>query len=782
MMMPTKLRPGLVPTLLVVLMAWASPALAQQPWSLVGRVVDQSTGAPVPAARVHWVEGDRDVLANDDGRFVVLDIHHHRVTLLIEGLGYASGTWEVSADMAGELVEFPLTDEALRLEGIEVGVRQSAIDLRVPQSTSRLTPAEIVRERGQTLGETLEGIEGVSIIQYGPSIAKPVIRGLHSQRIVVMTDGVRQEGQQWGTEHAPEIDVFAVNEIQVIRGPGSVLYGSDALGGVLRIEPAEAPSESGFAGETVFNAFSNNRQFSGSAMIEHGSLDLPIFGVLGARARVSTRKSGDARTASYNLRNTGFTEFNVGLTVGAQRDWGGIEVDYSRFDTEIGLFTGAHVGNFDDLLRAIEDGPTLTDFAYSIDNPRQEVTHDAVRVDSHIHAGGAGTVETIYAFQLNRRREFDNHGPLAGQDRAAFGLDLYTHTLESRLQHQPIGVLEGTTGFSLMRQGNISNGKGFLIPQYRLYTGALFLSEEADLGWATLSGGARYEARWQRVFEVDDVSINVPDETRTYGDVAAAFGISVPLGDSWSIGATSGRAWRAPNVNERYSQGVHHGTAQYEIGDAELGKERTWSVDATLRHSGDRVSGQIAAYRNAISGYIYLEPRAPVLSIRGAYPGFEYAQTDAVVTGLEMSGEINLMGGVDFTFSGSLLRGTDHITDAPLYDMPADRGTMGLRFSLPEASWVARPFLSAGLTLVREQDRVPEGTIYALPTDGYQVVDLELGAQSLEVNGRRINAGLEVRNLFDTSYRDYLSRYKLFVDDLGRDIVIRVRVPLGGAF
>ena len=332
-----------------------------------------------------------------------------------------------------------------------------------------------------------------------------------------------------------------------------------------------------------------------------------------------------------------------------------------------------------------------------------------------------------------------------------------------------------------MRQGNISNGKGFLIPQYRLYSGAVFLSEEADLGWATVSGGARYEVRWQRVFEVDDVSINVPDETKTYGDVAAAFGISVPIGDLWSIGETAGRAWRAPNVNERYSQGVHHGTAQYEIGDADLGKERTWSVDGTLRHSGDRVTGQVAAYRNAISGFIYLEPRAPVLSIRGAYPGFDYAQTDAVVTGLEMSGEVRLLRGVEFTFSGALLRGTDDITNAPLYDMPADRGTLGLRFTLPDASWVSRPFLSAGLTLVREQDRVPEGTIYALPTDGYQLVDVELGAQSLQVNGRRINVGLEVRNLFDTSYRDYLSRYKLFVDDLGRDIVLRVRVPVGGA-
>lgn len=760
----------------------ASPAASQQPWNLVGRVIDGATGAPVPAARVHWVEGDRDVLANDDGRFVVLDIHHHRITLLVEALGYAAETWEVAAEMAGTLVEIPLRDEALRLEGLEVGVRQSAVDLRVAQSTSRLTPADVIRERGQTLGETLEGIEGVSIIQYGPSIAKPVVRGLHSQRIVVMNDGVRQEGQQWGSEHAPEIDVFDVNEIQVIRGPGSVLYGSDALGGVLRIEPAEAPSETGFAGETVFNAFSNNRQFSGSAMLEHGSLDLPLVGTWGGRMRVSGRKSGDAQTADYNLDNTGFTEFNLGVTAGTKRPWGGVEVDYSRFDTEIGLYTGAHVGNFDDLLRAMEQGPTPTEFAYTIDNPRQEVTHDAVRVDSHLHAGGAGTVETTFAYQLNRRREYDNHGPLAEQDRAAFGLDLHTYTVESRLQHQPIGALEGTFGLSFMRQGNISKGKAFLIPQYRLYTGALFLSEEADLGWATLSGGARYELRRQRVYEVQDVSIDVPNETKTYGDVAAAFGISVPMGDDWSIGATTGRAWRAPNVNERYSQGVHHGTAQYEIGDADLGKERTWNVDATLRHSGDRVNAQLAAYRNAISGYIYLEPREPVLSIRGAYPAFEYAQTKAVVTGLETSGEIRLFDGVEFTFSGALLRGTDDVTDTPLYDMPADRGTVGLRFSLPEASWASRPFVSAGITMVREQDRVPEGTIYALPTDGYQLVDVEIGAQSIEVNGRRVNVGFEVKNVFDVAYRDYLSRYKLFVDDLGRDVVLRIRVPLGGGF
>jgi iron complex outermembrane receptor protein len=713
---------------------------------------------------------------------MLLDIHSAVVTLRVEALGFAAVVREVRGGEGSREVEIALEDAALELEGLEVGVRQSAPDLTVPQSTTRLTQVDIIRERGQTLGETLSDVEGVSIIQYGPSIAKPVVRGLHSQRIVVMNDGVRQEGQQWGGEHAPEIDVFDVNEIEVVRGPASVLYGSDALGGVLRVEPAPAPSGTGMGGEAVVNSFTNNRQFSGSLMLEDGTLQLPLVGEVGGRFRVSGRKAGDAATPDYNLTNTGFAELNLGATVGATREWGGVTLDLSRFDTDIGLYSGAHVGNFDDLLRAMERGPEETEFAYDIDNPRQSVTHDAVRVDAHTHSGSLGTVEGTYAFQLNRRREFDNHGPLAGRSRAAFGLDLYTHSLEARLQHPTLWGFDGTIGVSGMRQGNISKGKAFLIPQYRLYTGAAFLSEETDLGWASLSAGVRYEFRWQRVYEFSDAGIDVPDETKTYDGVATALGINVPVGDSWSIGATTGRAWRAPNVNERYSQGVHHGTAQYELGDPSLVTERTWNVDGTLRRSGPRFDLQLSGYRNAIDDYIYLQPRAPVLTIRGAYPAFEFAQVDAVIVGGELSFRLALLRSVELRASGSLLRGSERASSAPLYDMPADRMTTGLRFELPTTSWATRPFLDLSATLVREQDRVPEGTVYALPTDGYQLVNLELGAASLDLAGRRIDAGLEIRNVFDTAYRDYLSRYKLFVDDPGRDIALRVRIPLGATW
>lgn len=756
-------------------------AAGQEAWSVVGTVIDASSRAPVISARVHWVEGDRDAITDETGRFLFVDLHGRSATFLVEALGYSDETWEVDAGPS-RVVEIALRDEALQLEGIEVGVRQSAVDLDVALSTTRLTPADVVRERGQTLGETLEGIEGVSIIQYGPSIAKPVVRGLHSQRIVVMNNGVRQEGQQWGTEHAPEIDVFAVNEVQVVRGPGSVLYGSDALGGVVRVEPAGAPSGGGLGGEAVMNAFSNNRQLSGSLMLQHGDITLPLLGSVGGRVRVSGRKSGDAATADYNLSNTGFTESNAGVVLGSVRPWGDFDLSYDRFETNIGLFKGAHVGNFDDLLRAMERGPVPTDFGYTIENPRQSVVHHSVRAGSHVHVEGAGTIETVFAYQLNQRREFDNHGPLAARQRAAFGLDLHTYTFESHLAHNPIGGLEGTIGFSGMRQGNISKGKAFLIPQYRLYTGALFASEEMDLGWARLSGGVRWELRWQRIYEFGDAGIDVPNETRTYGDVAAGFGVSIPFGDSWSLGATTGRAWRAPNVNERYSQGVHHGTAQYEIGDPTLEKERTLSVDGTLRYSGQNADFQLSAYRNAITNFIYLEPRAPVLSIRGAYPAFNYRQTNARIQGVEASGRARLVGGLELTASGAALRGDDRLADAPLYDMPADRATVGARLELPSASWAARPFVSVEVTATRGQDRVPEGTIYALPTDGYQLLGVEIGAQSLVIGGRTVNAGLEVRNLLDARYRDYLSRYKLFVDDLGRDIVLRVRVPLGSSF
>jgi iron complex outermembrane receptor protein len=232
-------------------------------------------------------------------------------------------------------------------------------------------------------------------------------------------------------------------------------------------------------------------------------------------------------------------------------------------------------------------------------------------------------------------------------------------------------------------------------------------------------------------------------------------------------------------VSERFSQGVHHGTAQYEIGDSSLGKERTSSLDATLRHLGARTRFELSAYHNRIDGFIFLMPREPISTVRGAYPAYQYTATDALLQGIEASYQIDPTGWLSLYGSGTLVRGTVRATGEPLYDMPADRLIASARIYGPRGRKIVDPYLEFGTTLVRRQDRTPPATIYRLPTDGYALFNLELGASEIHLAGQRFEVGLSIRNLFNTAYRDYLSRYRLYVDDPGRDVVLRFRTGFG---
>lgn len=747
---------------------------------LRGTVTDPS-GVALEGAVLRWEGGG--TTTDRRGGFQLQGLPPRELRLTVGMLGY--GTVERRVDLRGGngTLVVVLEEAPVALEGVVVSGESAELDrlLRDSRSVARMTAQEIGRERGQTLGETLGHLPGVSVIQYGPSIAKPVVRGLHSHRVVMMNGGVRQEGQQWGSEHAPEIDVFAPAEIRVVKGPGSVVYGSDALGGVVRLEHRPLPALGGFSGELTGNAFANNRQGAGSLLLEHASLPFPGLGALAASTRISARRAGDAATPTYTLRNTGFAELNVGAAMGVVRDWGTSEFRASRFDTELGLFTGAHVGNFDDLQRAMSQEPTGADFSYDIGNPRQEVTHTmgSWRTRVLTPVGGLEALDLNVAWQRNDRQEFDSHGPLASRNRPAFALILTTWSLDLAADHRT-GPFHGTVGVSGFRQGNVSRGKSFLIPQYRLYSGAVFGQQSVELGPVTLDAGVRWDHRWQRVFPFRNVSSLLETETRTWSDVSGSVGASWVVADGWSVASSAGRGWRAPNVNERFSQGVHHGTAQYELGDASLEKESTLNVDLTLRRQGERVTLEAGAYRNRVDGYIYLEPREPVLTIRGAFPAFNHRQTDAVLTGgeamvrLQVSRSLEVEGGMD------LVRGTRSESGTPLHDMPADRLNAAVRYLLPDRSWLEGGWLKLEGVTVKEQTRVPEATVYALPTAGYTLLNLEVGADRLQAGSLPVEWTLSVRNLLDRRYRDYLSRYRLFSDDPGRDVVLRFTVPLGG--
>lgn len=763
------------------LVALAAPALAQDARGerrlIHATVVDSATHEALPGAdaRLDGLAAGATAAAN--GSFDFRDLPPAVYTLRVRMLGYAPVAVRVDVRLADAHLTVALPHLDTRLEDVVV-TADSADALREVVSTSVLTADDLAAMRGQTLGETIKQLPGVTVIQYGPGVAKPVIRGLHSQRIVVMNSGVRQEGQQWGTEHAPEIDSFEADAVSVVRGAGTVLYGSDAMGGVVSVERPALPYGAALRGDLQVNSFSNNRQGAASLRLEAGGLRAPLLGGFAFRGRLTGRIAGDATTPGYGLANTGFREVNGSAALGIQRGWGESELLYSRFGTTLGVFRSAHVGNFDDLQRAMSRTPDDTPFSYDIDRPKQEVGHDLVAWRTRLRATPVGPLQVNYGFQYNQRQEFDAHGRLANRDLPAFDLRLYTHTLEVRGTHRPVGPLTGTWGVSGMRQGNLSEGRAFLIPEYRLYSGAVYGLEELRLRRWTISAGARFDYLWQRTFEYADAGITSAAERRSWTGLSGNVGATYLLGGGWSVGARASRGWRAPNVNERFAQGVHHGSAQYELGDTSLVPERKTGLEASVRHAGARWQLELTGFTNWLDGFIYLRPRDPVFTLRGTFPAYVYAQADARMRGVELLAGWSPTDALSFQSGLSLVRGTFADGSGPLYDLPADRLTLSARYT--GTSRALRAWhVELGTVLVRNQDQVPDTTVYNLPTDGYALVNAEIGATHLPMFGAPVDVVLAVRNVFDVRYRDYLSRYRLFADDPGRDVVLRLRVPFG---
>ena len=774
-----------------VLWAWpavsaaqtSGPAPAPTPVSLSGQVMSADDGAPLPGVDVVLPALGRGAVTDAEGHFEIDGLAPDVYAVAFSHIGFSRV--ERTVDLASGDVRLTVEMEPAVLEVEEVTVLADQAQARLTvatQSVETLQAQELEEVRGQTLGATLEGLPGVTTLNTGPSISKPVVRGLHSERVLVLNDGVRQEGQQWGGEHAPEIDPFAAERIQVIKGAAGVEYGVGAIGGVIRIEPRDLPERPGVGGLVNLNAFSNSLQGAGSALVEGALRSVPG---LGWRVQGSFRKAGDARTPDYVLGNTAFEERNGSAALGYHRGGSGLEAYYSRFSTTLGIFRGAHVSTLEGLQQALEQDRPAVDypFSYGIGAPKQDVTHDLVTLKGHHDLPSGDGLEAQYGFQRNHRLEYDAHR-IAGRDplaRPAFDLALLTHTLEAKLRLRPRGRLFGVAGLSGMNQANTNASTGYLIPNFRALTGGAFAHGTWVAGGVTLEAGTRFDYRWMEAFpRADGDRGDFVQRTHNYASFTGVGGVIWRFARAWSLASNLGTAWRPPSVNELYSYGVHHGTAQFEIGNGELGAERTVSLDATLRHASRRAELEVSAYANAMAGYIHLYPtQEPTVTIRGVFPTFAFRQTDALLRGLDGRAAYRI-GRLRLEVSGALVRGTDREADVPLLYLPADRVGLGAEVALPDVGPLHAARLELDGTFVREQTRVPPGQVdYGRVPEGYTLVGAGYHAD-LFVGGVDVGLSLTVENLLDTAYRDYLSRYRYFADDPGRNVVLRVRLPLGG--
>ncbi|MCI0698361.1 TonB-dependent receptor [candidate division KSB1 bacterium] len=746
---------------------------------LYGAVFDKENKQPLPGANVFVLELKRGAPTDEKGAFSIDGIAAGRYTLVCRLLGYEEMRKAIIIAEMNLKQDFYLKSNPIELQSVNVNAeKDNTVLTESSQAREVLSDAELQKHRGQTLGETLKEIPGVTVLQTGPAIAKPVIRGLHSQRVLVLNAGVPQEGQQWGGEHAPEIDPFSPARIEVLKGAAGVQYGAGAIGGVIRVEPRDLRETGGLGGELTLNAFSNNLQGAGSLLLEGSLAKLPGFGW---RAQGSLRRAGDSKTSAYNVINSGFDERDWSVAAGYNKERGGVEMYYSHFGTELGIFLGSHLGSVTDLLRAIERGrPSIErSFSYDVDSPKQDITHNLLSVKSHYEFSGLGRLEMQYGWQQNHRQEFDAHAPFSSKPPSfpSFDLTLTTYTADLTFQHQPVKNFFGKIGVSGMRQGNVQNSRVFLIPNFRAYSGGVFLIESWVSGLWTLDIGGRYDYRLVKAFQL--LNEQVIETIHEYSNVTGVVGLIYQFAPTWSIGTNWGSAWRPPSLNELYSNGVHHGAAQFEIGDLNLKSERSFNVDVTLRHLGARGRAEISVYNNRLRHFIFPFPDPqPTLTVRGAFPTFRYQQAEARLRGIDGLLEYQLSNFFQIGISAALVRGDNLDAGEPLFLMPADRLRVLAHFHLPDFGRLANTFVELNSTLVKRQNRFPKNADYADPPAGYTLFDLNAGTQ-LQLDGHPLQFNVSVQNLANKSYRDYLSRFRYFIDDPGRNIIARVQIPFG---
>lgn len=759
---------------------------------LNGLVVDAETNEPIPFATIEIESLSKRLVSSEDGKFAFKGLCNGSYELRLRFLGYKTLT-RVFSIPATQILEVKLEPEAQALG--EVIVEGEKAEEVASLKTAELDRQALVRSGGQSLGQALTDITGVNVLQTGPTIAKPVIHGLHSNRILVLNNGIRQEGQQWGQEHAPEIDPFVATNLKLIKGAAAVKYGSDAIGGVILVNPPDLPEEAGLSGSANLVGGTNNGLFASSLMLEGGVKGLKG---LGWRLQGSLKRAGDARAADYRLTNTGTKENNFSLGLGYHKNKAGVEVFFSSFDAEIGILRSAHIGNLTDLENAIgRDRPLfISDVSREINNPRQQVKHQLLKLNGHLEVERLGELFLQYGFQRNEREEFDiRRGGRSGIP--ALSLELMTHTLELDLDMAPIGKWKGDIGGSFMFQANSNDsdtGIRPLIPNFDNVTAGMHAIGRYVESAYELEFGIRYDHKHYLVKKFDENNVLIEPEF-DFDNVTGSVGVLLYLNNGWELRSNVGTAWRAPHVNELFSEGLHHGSAAIEEGRDDLVSEKAVKWISSIEKTAVKYAVDASVYYNLISDYIYLRPEDVSLTIRGAFPIFRYTQTDASFYGLDANVTYALTDRVEWVNKLSLIRANDRENNSALINIPANRLQSGLTFSFRDGR-LKVPFVSVSADLVDEQRNAPRVVSIAevraagesdtdlfaadqsvfdftAPPAGYINLNLS-GGFKLNLFENEMNLFLSIDNLLNNSYRDYMNRFRYYADDLGRNISLKI--------
>ena len=794
-----------LPTLIFIYFLFSTIIYSQNCNSIFsGFIVDLHDGSSLSGAIIKIDGTDDFVVSDDKGYFKFLGLCPMKYSVTVSHIKCKSKTFSVKLD--GNI------EKTLKLEH-HINELNEVIVLAETNKRSKtifenkISNEIIENNSSSNLGDILKNISGVSSINTGNSIVKPIINGLHGSRVDILNNEVNIQDQQWGIEHAPSIDINSATNIYVIKGAGALQYSGSAIGGIIIAEPSKTSLKDSLYGKTLVFGASNGK--GGSIM---SKLTRTYQSGWFSSIQGTFKRFGDFSASDYLMSNTGFIDKSASFRIGLNQYNYGFEFFLSHVNNEIGILRASHASSAGDQIRAIESESILyvDEFTYEIAPPKQKVTHNLAKLKVYKRFKDFGKVTFQYHFQNNQRLEFDIRRG-ANKNRASTDLKLKTHTLIIDYNSNFSKKVDFKLGLKGEFQNNFPNpetGVKRIIPDYDKYDfGTYFISNlKLNKNWL-LEGGIRFDyskidaLKYYRKSFWNSRNYNkshsyiiikelanqvLTNPVRNFNNFSYTIGLSKKINNSNKVLLNYSIASRAPNPSELYSEGLHHSSARIELGNLSFSSEKSHKIGLTLSHKKNNINFTVNPYINSISDFIYMNPTEIQQTVRGSFQVWEYKQTNARIWGIDTDMDYNFSKDILFKNQISFLKGIEKNGD-PLINMPP----LNIK---NEISYKKTEFNDLNVSIQSDytfkQNNYPNNNFEVfVPTTGrmevvdvsstpsaYHLLNFRSSVELKKVDKFNIKIGFRINNLLNKKYKNYQNRMRYYSHDLGRNIVLNLNL------
>ena len=774
---------------------------------LEGRVVDLHDNLPISVAVIEVLGGNELVFTDDDGRFIIENQCSRKINLKISHPNCEDLNTTVDLKKSTSR-QFYLEHHIELLN--EVILEESKIK-KLSTTAPYYALSELQKDQysGRGLAKALEQISGVSVLSSGNVISKPLVHGMFGSRVGIIYDGTPIENQQWGQDHAPNIDQNAFDEIRLIKGAGVLKYSGDTPGGIVVLETKLPEIKDSLYGKTILNGISNGRGLNIISSWTRSFQSGKYFRVQGTVKRV-----GDIEAPDYVLSNSGNDENNFSFTLGQNKILSQWKTNFSYFSQEIGILRSAHVGNVYDLVIGIEsDTPLIINpLSHQIIFPKQVNRHYTGSIQYSKWIESSGKWDVKYSWQRNNRKEYDvRRGEYKNQ--SAIDLTLDTHNLTTNYKWGG-AIWSFDSGAFLQVQDNYSNpntGIKRFIPDYikaRLegyFTTSFTPSDDFSLGFGIRYSHQNNEVKKYYHFNTwreenyeeslgdyvigDFAGQKLIEQRLIFNNLSLSSGVKYLIQPDLNLSLNIFHTERAPDIAEMFSDGLHHSLSTIEYGNPFLKTERVQKMVLNFEKVSGKFRYNFSPYLTQGHNYIIIEPNGIEYTIRGAFPVWKYRAVSSSIQGFDLDLSFQFGKHLKLINNSSWIEGFEKPTKTPLINIPPFSNTSQIQFSstrwksfvmVLSNKYFSRqnqfPNHNFETSVIENGNRVIKLVDISTPPRGYNIMGLEFHLGPYPLFSNKISLSLIFDNILDTPFRNYLNRLRFYADEMGRNIMLQIKI------